>query len=84
MSILRNHPDALLLITGYFNPSSTGFDERMVKRIAGLTQIINVKTRGNAILDWCLTNAKKSFFVDTGQVYQALRKIKTNKSPGPT
>ena len=24
-----------------------------------------------------------SFLVDTGQVYQALRKIKTNKSPGP-
>jgi hypothetical protein len=34
----------------------------MVKRITGLTQIINVKTRGNAILDWCLTNVKKSFF----------------------
>ena len=61
-TFLRNHPDALLLITGDFNPSSTGFDVRMVKRIAGLTQIINVKTRGNAILDWCLTNAKKSFF----------------------
>jgi hypothetical protein len=30
--------------------------------MADLTQTINVKTRGNAILDWCLTNVKKSFF----------------------
>ncbi len=60
-TFLRNHPDALLLITGDFNPPNTGFDERMVNRIAGLTQIINVKTRGN-VLDWWLTNAKKSFF----------------------
>ena len=38
-TFLRKHPNALLLITGRdFNPSTLGFDERMVKRIAGLTQ----------------------------------------------
>lgn len=61
-SFLHNHPNGLVLVTGDFNPPSTGFDKKAIKRITGLTQIINVKTRGNAILDWCLTNVKKSFF----------------------
>ncbi len=33
-----------------------------LKRLAGLTQMIKVPTRHNAILDWCLTNAKKVVF----------------------
>ena len=61
-TFLRNHLNGLVLITGDFNPLSTGLDEKMIKRLASLSQIINVKTRGDAILDWCLTNVKKSFF----------------------
>ncbi|CAB4038401.1 Hypothetical predicted protein, partial [Paramuricea clavata] len=58
-SFLSLHPDGLVFVTGDFNPVSTLFDEKRLKRLSGLTQIINVPTRHNAILDWCLTNAKK-------------------------
>ena len=61
-TFLRNHPNGLVLVTGDFNPLSTGLDGKMIKRLAGLSQIIYVRTRGDAILDWCLTNVKKSFF----------------------
>ena len=61
-TFLRNHPNGLVLITGDLNPLSTGLDGKIIKRLAGLSQIINVSTRGDAILDWCLTNVKKSFF----------------------
>ena len=30
---LRDHPDALVLVAGDFNPTSTGFDEKHVKRL---------------------------------------------------
>ena len=61
-AFLRNHPDALVLVTGDFNPTSTGFDVNRVKRLTGLSQIIRVTTRDNSILDWCLTNMKKPIF----------------------
>jgi hypothetical protein len=52
------HPDAIVIVTGDFNPTSTGFNDKHLKRISGLTQIINVPTRQNSILDWCLVNVK--------------------------
>ena len=61
-SFLSLHPDGLVFVTGNFNPVSTLFDEKRLKRLSGLTQIIKVPTRHNAILDWCLTNAKKVVF----------------------
>jgi hypothetical protein len=61
-AFLRNHPDALVLVTGDFNPTSTGFNVNRVKRLAGLSQIILVTTRDNSILDLCLTNMKKTIF----------------------
>ena len=61
-SFLSLHPDGLIYVTGDFNPVSTLFDEKRLKRLSGLTQIIKVPTRHNAILDWCLTNAKKVVF----------------------
>jgi hypothetical protein len=61
-SFLSLHPDGLVFVTGDFNPVSTLFDEKRLKRLSGLTQIIKVPTRHNAILDWCLTNAKKVVF----------------------
>jgi hypothetical protein len=60
-AFLRNQPDALVLVTGDFNPTSTGFDVNRVKRLTGLSQIIRVTTRDNSILDWCLTNMKNLF-----------------------
>ena len=53
---LSKHPDALIIITGDFNPTSTGFNANRIKQLTGLRQIINVPTRENSILDWCLTN----------------------------
>ena len=55
-AIIRN---GLVIITSDFNPLSTDLDQKMNKGLAGLSQIINVKTRGDAILEWCLTNVKK-------------------------
>ena len=55
---LLNHPDALVMICGDFNPVSTGFNANRIKQISGLRQIINVATRGESILDWCLINMK--------------------------
>ena len=52
-SFLRDYPDALVLVTGDFNPMRTGFDEKHVKRLSGLSQIVDVTTRENSILDWC-------------------------------
>ena len=46
------------MITGDFNPVSTGFSDKRIKQLTGLTQIINIVTRENSILDWCLTNQK--------------------------
>jgi hypothetical protein len=43
------HPDAVVIVTGDFNPTSTGFNNKHLKRISGLTQIINVPTRQDSI-----------------------------------
>ena len=59
---LSLHPDTLVIVIGDFNPVSTSFDEKQIKRLTGLSQIINVPTRNNAILDWCLTDNKKAGF----------------------
>ena len=56
------HPDALVYITGDFNPVSTSFDEKHLKRLTGVTQ---VPTRSNSILYWCLVNMTKACFVAT-------------------
>ena len=53
---LRDHPEGLVLVSGDFNPTSTGITELTTKRVTGLTQIIKVLTRDTGTLDWCLTN----------------------------
>ena len=62
-SCLSRHPDALVMVTGDFNPISTGFDGKRLKRLSGLRQIINVPTRNDAILDWCLVNLKEQIIL---------------------
>ena len=64
-SSLSHHLDALVYTTSDFNPVSTLFDEKDLKRLTGLTKIINVPTRSNSILDWCLVNTKKVCFAVT-------------------
>ena len=61
-SFFQLHPDALILVTGDFNFRSTGLDANHIKRITGLSQIIKVATRADAILDWCLTNSRDNIF----------------------
>ena len=50
-SFLQLHPDALILVTGDFNFRSAGLDANHIKIITGLSQIIKVATRVDAILD---------------------------------
>ncbi|XP_048590589.1 uncharacterized protein LOC125573834 [Nematostella vectensis] len=56
---LRSHPEALVCVTGDFNPTSTKISPVPFKRSAGLTQTVNVLTRDTGTLDWCLTNNPK-------------------------
>ena len=46
------------MITGDFNPVSTGFNANRVRQMTGLTLIISVVIRENYILDWCQTKKK--------------------------
>ena len=55
---LRDHPEALVIVTGDFNSPSTGIKERRFQRLSGLRQIIDIPTREKSILDWCLVNLK--------------------------
>ena len=56
---LRSHPEALVCVTGDFNPPSTRISPVSFKRISGLTLIVKVLTRDTGTLDWCLTNNAK-------------------------
>ncbi|CAB4039767.1 Hypothetical predicted protein [Paramuricea clavata] len=55
---LLNHPDALVMICGDFNPVSIGFNANRIKQISGLRQISNVAMRGESNLDWWLIKMK--------------------------
>ena len=57
-AFLQPHSDALVVVTSDFNFRSTGLDANHIKKITGLSQIIKVATRADAILDWCLTNSR--------------------------
>ena len=58
---MQSHPDALVLVTGDFNYRSTGLSAKFIQRSAGLFQIVDVPTRDNVTLDWCLTNCNNLF-----------------------
>ena len=57
-NFLSDHPDALVVICGDFNPNSTGFSAIRVKQLTGLHQLIKFATRESSVLDWCLVNKK--------------------------
>ncbi len=60
-SLLNKYPDALIVLTGDFNPNSTNISLSTLARSCGLTQLVKVPARGNNILDWCLVNKPKLF-----------------------
>ena len=62
-SSLFKEPNALVLLTGDFNPSSTGFKMKYITHVNHLKQLISFKTRDSAVLDWLLTNRPKLFEV---------------------
>ena len=57
-SFLCRHPDAAVIVTGDFNPTSTGFSESHLKRVSGLKQIVDFPTRQSSTLDWCLVSVR--------------------------
>lgn len=58
---MQSHPDALVLVIGDFNYRSTRFSAKFIQRSTGLFQIVDVPTRENVTLDWCLTNCNNLF-----------------------
>ena len=59
--LLNYHPNALIIVTGDFNTSSTGLKLKDLTHTNNLTQIVNFPTRDSGILDWFLTNRPDSF-----------------------
>ena len=58
---LAKQPNALVLITGDFNPTSTGLKSKDITQANHLKQLVTFKTRDSGILDWFLTNRPKLF-----------------------
>ena len=58
---LNKYSDALIVLTGDFNPNSTNIPLSTLARGCGLTQPVKVPTRRNNILDWYLVNKPKLF-----------------------
>ena len=59
--ILSKQPNALVIITGDFNPTSTGFKCKDIAQINHLRQLVKFKTRDTGTLDWFFTNRSKLF-----------------------
>ena len=60
-SFLANHPDALVIITGDFNPNSTNLKASVISRRLGLSQLVKCNTRDTGILDLYFVNKTKLF-----------------------
>jgi hypothetical protein len=59
--IMSSQPNALIIITGDFNPKSTGLKVKDITQGNQLTQLVKFNTRDSGILDWFLTNRPKLF-----------------------
>lgn len=62
-SFLLKQPNALVLLTGDFNPSTTGFQAKHVCQANQLKQLVTFKTRDTGTLDWFFTNKPKLFSI---------------------
>ena len=54
-------PNALAIITGDFNPTSTGFNMNDLTHTNNIKQMVKFKTRDSGTLDWFLTNMPNLF-----------------------
>ncbi len=55
-NLLANQTNALVILTGDFNPTSTGLKSKDLTQTNHLKQLVTFKTRDSGILDWFLTN----------------------------
>ena len=62
-NLLRKYPNALIVITGDFNPNSTGLKQPYLTSPNNLKQLVTFNTRESHILDWFLTNRIKLFTI---------------------
>ena len=59
--ILSRQPNALVIITGDFNPTTTGLKCKNIAQVNHLSQLVKLKTRDSGILYWFFTNRPKLF-----------------------
>ena len=71
-NFLTKHPNAMVIVTGDFNPTSTGLDPKSVCIPNHLTQLVTFYTRDTGILDWFCTNMPHLFHL------QRLPKVATS------
>ena len=62
-NLLRKYPNALTVITGDFNPNSTGLKQSRLTLPNHLKQLVTFNTRESNILDWFVTNWTKLFTI---------------------
>ena len=58
---LSKHPNAMVILTGDFNPTSTGLYSDSIARPNHLKQLVQFNTRDSGILDWFFTNRPHTF-----------------------
>ena len=59
--LLSSQPNALVIITGDFNPTTTGLKAKDITQRNHLKQLVTFKTRDSETLDWFITNRPKLF-----------------------
>ena len=59
--ILSKQPNDLVIITGDFNPITTGLKYKDIAQVNHLSQLVKFKTGDSGILDWFFTNRPKLF-----------------------
>ena len=60
-AIFSKQPNALVIITGDFNPNSTCLQPNEIAMPNNLKQLVKFKTRDSGILDWMFVNKPKMF-----------------------
>ena len=60
-ALLLKQPNALVVLTGDFNPTSTGFQAQYIAGVNPLKQLVSFKTRHTGTLDWFFSNRSKLF-----------------------
>jgi endonuclease/exonuclease/phosphatase family metal-dependent hydrolase len=88
-AILSEQPNALIIITGDFNPNSTGLQSKEIAQPNHLKQLVKFKTRDSGILDWMFVNKPKMFDltrlpkIGTSDHYTILAKPKSKSETKP-